>query len=693
MTSPSNGGTLSGASADFSWATNGTSATNYTVYAGSSSGANDYFDSGSLGTNTSVSVTGLPTDGSTVHVTLWWYDSGWYNAKYTYTAAAASAPAVTSPSNGGTLSGASADFSWASNGTSATAYWIYAGSSSGGNNYFDSGNIGTDTSVTVTGLPTDGSTVHVTLWWYDGGWYNAKTTYNAASQAPVPDTPTLQSVTANNQSLQIAFAHDKSNVAGFEFSVSCVDQGARFDGVGGQSPVMTPPLPEPFVDAPFLVNGVNYDSASTWHQSDAFFKGGHRCGTEQAQIKRQDFWGESDARIVDNRKDCDLSSTSIKTEYNPVTGRTVIVPIHFHVIYKADGTGYISEQRLADQMAALNDDFGGVTFGGNTSRATTVQFEMVGFDYIQNDAWFTDSSSDEDAYKAALKIDGVMNVYTNDASGYLGYAYFPSSAANSVIDGVVMLHSAIGGRNNGNGVYDQGRTLAHEIGHYLGLHHTFNGGTCDNTYSTADLLVDTPPQEDPDYGSTPSTACGVDSAIENLMNYSVDSAMYTFSAEQTNRMICGLVNYRSDTHSSSASGTVTSFGAGSPLTVHGLTNGNSYSCSVVAANSSGSSDASSSVSASPYSAPKITSPLRGPALGGSQQTFTWIANGTDVTSYALYVGQAEGGLSYFDYTGSDTSVTVTGLPTDGSTVWVTLWYYKNGEGWYNSGSVAYTASN
>ena len=177
------------------------------------------------------------------------------------------------------------------------------------------------------------------------------------------------------------------------------------------------------------------------------------------------------------------------------------------------------------------------------------------------------------------------------------------------------------------------------------------------------------------------------------MNYSVDSAMYTFSAEQTNRMICGLVNYRSDTHSSSASGTVTSFGAGSPLTVHGLTNGNSYSCSVVAANSSGSSDASSSVSASPYSAPKITSPLRGPALGGSQQTFTWIANGTDVTSYALYVGQAEGGLSYFDYTGADTSVMVTGLPTDGSTVWVTLWYYKNGDGWYNSGSVAYTASN
>ena len=88
---------MSGASESFSWATNGASVTDYVVYAGSSSGAYDYFYSGSLGTNTSVTVTGLPTDGSTVHVTLWWYDGGWSNAKYTYTAAAASATRLAGP--------------------------------------------------------------------------------------------------------------------------------------------------------------------------------------------------------------------------------------------------------------------------------------------------------------------------------------------------------------------------------------------------------------------------------------------------------------------------------------------------------------------------------------------------------------------------------------------------------------------
>ena len=94
-----------------------------------------------------------------------------------------------------------------------------------------------------------------------------------------------------------------------------------------------------------------------------------------------------------------------------------------------------------------------------------------------------------------------------------------------------------------------------------------------------DLIVDTPAQSAPDYGSSAS-ARGVTSAIENFMNYSVDSAMYTFTEEQTNRMICSQTSYRPDGYSFETPGTFTPPGCGSsPLTVTGLTNGNIYSLS------------------------------------------------------------------------------------------------------------------
>ena len=112
-----------------------------------------------------------------------------------------------------------------------------------------------------------------------------------------------------------------------------------------------------------------------------------------------------------------------------------------------------------------------------------------------------------------------------------------------------MLHDTIGGRNNGYGSFDEGRTLVHEVGHYLGLQHTFNPtGACEsNTYSAGDLVVDTPAQENPDYGSA-SSDCGVTSALNNFMNYSYDNYMYTFTSEQTNRMICSLTSYRSSAY-------------------------------------------------------------------------------------------------------------------------------------------------
>ncbi len=78
------------------------------------------------------------------------------------------------PTNGSTLSGNTQTFTWSA-GSGATAYWLDIGSTPGGNQYYQSGNLGNVLTTTVYSLPADGSTIYATLYSYVGGnWlYNS----------------------------------------------------------------------------------------------------------------------------------------------------------------------------------------------------------------------------------------------------------------------------------------------------------------------------------------------------------------------------------------------------------------------------------------------------------------------------------------------------------------------------------------
>ncbi|WP_444994697.1 hypothetical protein [Aliikangiella sp. IMCC44359] len=104
-------------------------------------------------------------------------------------------PAITNIADGATLSGTSQLFKWTPG--NADGFWFYAGSTSGAKDYYTSGSTVTGTSHTVTGLPTDGSTVHVTFWYQqNGSWSKTNHTYVASNDsgctsAPnVPNNPT-----------------------------------------------------------------------------------------------------------------------------------------------------------------------------------------------------------------------------------------------------------------------------------------------------------------------------------------------------------------------------------------------------------------------------------------------------------------------------------------------------------------------
>jgi hypothetical protein len=194
ITSPTPGSTLTGSSQLFAW-TAGAGASAYWIDAGSTLGGSQYFQSGNIGNVTSYTVTGLPTNGSQVYITLWSLVNGqWVNNQYTYTAfnSSGSQGVLTTPTPGSMFTGTTVTFDWTA-GAGATAYWMDIGSTSGGNQYYQSGNLGNVLTVTVNGLPENGSTVYVTLYSLIGGqWQSTVYTYtafNPAGQLGVMQTP------------------------------------------------------------------------------------------------------------------------------------------------------------------------------------------------------------------------------------------------------------------------------------------------------------------------------------------------------------------------------------------------------------------------------------------------------------------------------------------------------------------------
>jgi serine protease len=180
LTSPTQGSVLTSSSATFSW-TPGAGPTQYDLWLGTTGvGSNNLYISGSL-TTTSVNVTGLPANGVTIYVRLWWMMNGvWQFADYTITEAGTPAQAsLTFPTQGSQLPGSSATFIWTP-GSGPTAYDLWLGSTGiGTSDLYNSGST-TLTTANVTSLPTNGATVYARLWSrINGIWQFTDYTYTA----------------------------------------------------------------------------------------------------------------------------------------------------------------------------------------------------------------------------------------------------------------------------------------------------------------------------------------------------------------------------------------------------------------------------------------------------------------------------------------------------------------------------------
>ncbi|ETN44395.1 uncharacterized protein HMPREF1541_10575 [Cyphellophora europaea CBS 101466] len=221
--------------------------------------------------------------------------------------------------------------------------------------------------------------------------------------------------------------------------------------------------------------------------------------------------------------------------------------------------GYVSELQLINTFAYL----------GNSFNRTAINFNLKNITRTVNDTWAV--NGDDLTMKTALRQGSYssLNIYYQsklDRSGsMLGFSTLPKDYANVtssdfITDGCNILASTVAGGTETD--FDEGATTVHEVGHFFGLLHTFEGNTCSKD-SWGDYVSDTPQQRDatvgcPQYQDTcPVSGISITSSrvpgpqgyagpdpVHNFMDYSTDACLTEFTPGQTARMLNMWEQYR-----------------------------------------------------------------------------------------------------------------------------------------------------
>lgn len=305
-----------------------------------------------------------------------------------------------------------------------------------------------------------------------------------------------------------------------------------------------------------------------------------RCVTTEYEkfLQANDPKRETDAEFEAKLKPLVEAYKSGNATYSQ-SGGIITIPVVVHVIHNGEPVGTapnITDAQVESQITVMNNDYRRManTPGFNTNPVgadVMIQFALAKVDPAGNptnginrvnlcqSSWSTnaiDATVKPTTIWDATSYLNMWSVKFSDAT-LLGYAQFPSGlglpaglaglggAANT--DGVVCNFATFGSVNYDDGTfllappYNEGRTMTHEVGHWLGLRHIWGDGNC----SVDDYCADTPNAGVEHYGceigSDTCPAAGLD-MVQNYMDYSDDSCMNIFTIDQKARMITVMNN-------------------------------------------------------------------------------------------------------------------------------------------------------
>lgn len=292
---------------------------------------------------------------------------------------------------------------------------------------------------------------------------------------------------------------------------------------------------------------------------------GHNCASHdltKEHYQERGVWQQVQA-------DYQQSAGSIQPPASAKTPGTNTISIIFHVVYN-NATENVSNAAIMNVYDDIVEDFQLMNANASNARPgftpadANINFCLATQDPLGNplaepgvirvsttETFYDSDNGEENKMKSSATggsdiwdRDDYLNVYicdiTNGAtSGTAGYAYrpTPSFLPGAAIDAIVLDYNL--GVNNEN-------ILTHEIGHYLGLDHTWGGsGGCAND----DGFADTPNTTGPSFNYAGScsgsqqTCSGIETQYENYMDYSNCTVMFT--QDQANYMLSILTGIRS----------------------------------------------------------------------------------------------------------------------------------------------------